>query len=134
MERLFSEEYVWVEVDGTRCTIGATAEAVRALGRVKQVKLPDCGSKFEPGGLAATIHGFVSFEVLAPVSGRVIEINTRLETFPEIAGSFPESDGWICRLEMSSLDAKRRTELERLLRRYQYLDLLRRNAQQDPKK
>lgn len=68
--------------------------------------------------------------VRSPVSGEVIEINRDLEMFPEIIEGHPESDGWIFRLKIISDNEKLNEEYKKLFKDYQYVEYMRRQAEQ----
>ena len=58
-------------------------------------------------------------EIYAPISGKVIQINDKLEDSPEMINDDPYGDGWICRMEISD-----KMDIEKLLSHDEYSSLI----------
>jgi glycine cleavage system H protein len=105
----YSNEHEWARADGPRVRVGITDYAQDALGDVVFVDLPDVGKEVEAGSLLGEVESTKSVsELYAPVTGRVVEVNTALSDAPERLNEDPYGEGWICDIEMSddgSLDA-----------------------------
>jgi len=107
------------------------------MGKTRYVELPDIGAKLDRDGTLCTVIAQIipRFHVLTPLTGKVIEINRRLTTFPEILNVDPEGDGWIARLEIPTYIPRRlREELEALMEEHAYhTHLLRKDKSPDKK-
>lgn len=96
-----THEWVESEDEGT-ATIGISDRAQQALGRVVFVELPEEGEEFEqddPLGSIESIDGEV-MNVYSPITGEVIEVNSALESSPDLINRSPEGDGWFVRMRM----------------------------------
>ncbi|KAG6517785.1 hypothetical protein ZIOFF_021183 [Zingiber officinale] len=98
----YSKSHEWVKHEGAVATIGITDHAQGHLGDVVFVELP------EPGAAATKAQRFGSVEsvkatsdVNSPVSGEVIEVNTKLTETPGLINSSPYEDGWMIKVKPS---------------------------------
>ena len=94
-----SHEWARIEDDGT-VTVGISDHAQEALGDVVFVELPEEGADLAAGDEAGVVESVkAASDIYAPVSGRVIAINSVLEDAPEAVNSDPYQDGWFFRLQ-----------------------------------
>ena len=105
----YSKEHEWVKVDGGTVIIGITAHAQDELGDVVYVEAPEVGSSVDASGTFGVVESVKAVsDLYAPVSGKVIEVNSRLEEEPELINTDPYNEAWIIKVEMtdsSELDA-----------------------------
>lgn len=105
----YSKEHEWVKVDGGIVIIGITAHAQDELGDVVYVEAPEVGSSVDASGTFGVVESVKAVsDLYAPVSGKVIEVNSRLEEEPELINTDPYNEAWIIKVEMtdsSELDA-----------------------------
>lgn len=98
----YSSDHEWVRVSGSTVRIGITDYAQDALGDVVFVQAPDIGSSVAVGATFSEVESTKSVsDIYAPVSGRVVAVNEKLATEPELVNSDPYGEGWICEIEMS---------------------------------
>lgn len=99
-----THEYVY-EKDGS-CLVGITDYAVEQLGDIVFVELPEVGTELEKKEVFATIESVkAASEVYMPVSGKIVEINERLLNEPELINSDCYEEGWLIKVEPSSLES-----------------------------
>ncbi len=107
---LYHPEHDWVRLDGDVATFGITWFAQDALGEVVFFDPPEVGStvtKDEPYAEVESVKA-VS-DVIAPLSGEIVDVNTSLGDAPEAINSDPYGEGWLVRVRMS--DASERDAL-----------------------
>ncbi len=98
----YTKEHEWVQIDGKRARLGITDHAQAELGDVVFVELPSVGTVVKKGGHLGTVESVKAVsDVFAPLSGKVVEINSALESSPETVNQSPHADGWIVVLELS---------------------------------
>jgi glycine cleavage system H protein len=101
-ELRYSAEHEWVRVDGGTATVGITDFAQDSLGDVVFVQLPEVGLMVEAAASCAEVESTKSVsDIYAPVAGRVVEVNQRLDDNPELLNQDPYGVGWIFKLELS---------------------------------
>ena len=99
----YHKEHTWVRVSGNKGTIGITDYAQDALGDIVYIDLPEVDSSVEANTEISEIESTKSTSsVIAPVSGRVLEINEELSETPEIINEDPYGKGWIAIIELES--------------------------------
>jgi glycine cleavage system H protein len=82
--------------------IGITDYAQGELGDIVFVELPKVGASFKKHDVFGTIEAVKAVsELYAPVSGEVLEINTRLDAEPAVINNTPYGDGWMIKLRMT---------------------------------
>ncbi|MDP3183053.1 MAG: glycine cleavage system protein GcvH [Desulfobaccales bacterium] len=100
----FSRDHVWVRMDDDiRATIGLTDYLQEKLGEIYALKLPEEGEeliKEEAFSVVEAKNG--RRELIAPISGEVIDINYEAVEVPEIINEDPLSEGWLLKVEMTS--------------------------------
>lgn len=98
----YSEDHEWVTVEGDTATIGITDHAQEQLGDVVFVELPEVGSTIEKGDEAGVIESVkAASELVAPVSGEVIETNGALEEEPGKVNEDAENSAWFIKVKLS---------------------------------
>lgn len=108
----FSSLHTWAYVndDGT-VTVGITAYAAYQLGELQYVGFPRLQSKVKKDAAFGEVESVkTASDLLAPCSGTVTEINSRLIDDPAMVNRDPYGEGWVIRLEPSDL-----AELESLM-------------------
>jgi glycine cleavage system H protein len=98
----YTREHEWVElVRSNTIRVGITDYAQDALGDVVFVQTPKVDQEVDDHGLLAEVESTKSVaEVYAPVAGKVVAINERLATQPELLNQDPYGEGWFCELEI----------------------------------
>jgi glycine cleavage system H protein len=98
----YTKEHEWVQIEGKRARVGITDHAQAELGDVVFVELPSMGTVVKKGGHLGTVESVKAVsDLFAPVSGKVVAVNSDLETSPETVNQSPHADGWIAVLEIS---------------------------------
>ena len=101
-------------------TVGITDYAQEQLGEIVFVELPDVGKQFKSNEELAVVESSkAASDVYAPLTGKVVEVNTSLDTSPELINEDCYGRGWICKLEIT--DEK---SLEELMDARQYEEYL----------
>ncbi len=119
-EYYYTKDHEWAQVDENVVTVGITAYAQDTLGEVVYVELPEEGQKVtqgEPFGVVESVKA-VS-DLIAPVSGTVIEVNASMTESPGSLNDDPMNDGWLIRIEMDT-----EKELANLMRAPDYKKLI----------
>ncbi len=101
----FSEEHVWIAKKGkNRVRIGTTEYLLSKLDSIDEIRIEEGleeGSEIEVGDLICEIiSGKDSTEIISPISGKIVRINSELLQDPQIITESPYSDGWIFEIEV----------------------------------
>ena len=95
----FHPEHAWISVNGHHGTIGISDYAQQQLGEIIYVDLPEIDTEIQAGEtLCALESSKVASDVIAPVSGTVIETNGALDEEPQQINSSPYEAGWLVKV------------------------------------
>jgi len=98
----FTPDHLWLRVEGTRAQLGISEHAQDELGEMIAVELPDVGDELEKGQSFGEVESVKTVnELIAPVSGQVVAINTELDDHPTILNEDPYHEGWLIEVELS---------------------------------
>jgi len=102
----FNENDCWGYVIGNRARIGVTDYVQQNLSDILYFTPPEIGAQIDQFGDVGSIESSKSvFEIISPVSGKVIAINERLEQSPELLNENPYELGWIAEIELSDFES-----------------------------
>ena len=120
MSKKFTKDHEWIDIEGDVARIGITNYAQDQLGDVVFVELPEAGRQFQQGNDAAVVESVkAASEVYAPVSGEIVEPNTKLEDDPALVNQDPTESGWFFTMKVSNHD-----ELNDLMDEAAYADYI----------
>lgn len=98
----YTKEHEWVKIQGDTATIGVTDYAQQMLGEITFVELPAVNKEVESNGELAVVESSkAASDVYAPMSGRITQVNSQLESKPELINQDCYRSGWICRLSIT---------------------------------
>ena len=100
----FATTHEWAKVDGDIVTVGITDYAVEQLGDVVFVELPAVGDTAAAGEAFGEIESVkAASELIAPVSGEIVEVNNKLEDDFDVLKNDAFGDGWMIRIKADDL-------------------------------
>jgi len=97
----YHAEHDWARIEGDEATLGITWHAVDALGELVHYEPPEEGAAIErdtPYGEVESVKA-VS-DVIAPLSGEVVEVNPKVVEAPETVNDDPYGEGWLIRIRL----------------------------------
>jgi glycine cleavage system H protein len=104
---LYHPEHDWVRLDGDVATFGITWFAQDALGEVVFFDPPEVGSTTTAGESYAEVESVKAVsDVIAPLSGEIVEVNTDLGDSPETINDDPYEQGWLVKVKLSDPSEK----------------------------
>ena len=116
----YSTDHEWVSVDGNVVTIGITDYAQGELGDIVFVDIDSDISEITKGEAFGTIEAVKTVsDLMGPISGKVIELNSELVDSPELINTDPYGKGWMLKVEINDT-----SELDSLLDSAAYKELL----------
>ncbi|SIO23528.1 glycine cleavage system H protein [Carnobacterium alterfunditum] len=116
-DRLYSKDHEWILPLGENLVrIGITEYAVKQLGDVVYVEVPEVDAEVSAGGEIGTVESIKSAsEIFSPVTGIIIAVNEELEDGPELVNASPFEEGWFAEIQLENP-----IELQGLLTEEQY--------------
>src|SRR4051795_9436481 len=99
---LYHPEHDWVRIEGDVATFGITWFAQDALGEVVFFDPPDVGSTVTKDASYAEVESVKAVsDVIAPLSGEIVEVNEALASGPEAVNDDPYGEGWLVKVRLS---------------------------------
>ena len=99
---LYHPEHDWARIDGETATFGITWFAQDALGEVVFFDPPEVGSSSTAGEPYAEVESVKAVsDVIAPLSGEIVEVNGALGDTPEKINEDPYGEGWMVKVRLS---------------------------------
>jgi len=97
----YTKTHEWLKVKDNKATVGITDHAQAELTDIVYVELPSVGKAVKKGEELCVVESVKSVsEIYAPVSGKVVGVNKKLEDSPETINKSPYGDGWLVELEI----------------------------------
>ena len=116
----YHAEHDWARIEGDTATFGITWYAQDALGEVVFFDPPEVGKTVSKDEAYAEVESVKAVsDVVAPLSGEIVEVNEGLTDSPENVNSDPYGQGWMVKVRLSDS-----SELDELLDVNQYKELL----------
>ena len=105
-EVYFNENDCWAYVIGNRARVGVTDFVQQNLSDILYFTPPDIGAEIDQFGEVGDIESSKSvFEIISPVSGKVVSINETLVQKPELLNENPYELGWVAELELTDFES-----------------------------
>lgn len=100
----FTEEHEWLRVEGDLVVVGITEHASEQLGDVVFVELPEEGTEVAKDDEVAVIESVkAASDILAPVDGEIVEVNSVLEDEPGKVNEDPMGDAWFFKMKLADM-------------------------------
>ena len=116
----YTKEHEWARIDGKIVTVGITKYAAEQLGDITQVDLPKEGETVRKNDVLGTVESVKAVsDIYAPISGKIVKVNTPLGDTPEYLSDDPYDEGWMVQLE-----ATNEAELAELMDAKAYADFV----------
>lgn len=116
----YTKDHEWVLVNGDTATVGITDFAQRELGDIVYVDISTVGDTLNQEEVFGTVEAVKTVsDLFMPVSGKVLEINPKLDANPDSVNSDPYGDGWMVKVQLSNT-----AELSNLLSADDYKKLI----------
>jgi glycine cleavage system H protein len=107
----YHRDHDWALINDDEATLGITWYAQDALGELVHYEPPTAGATISKDNAYGEVESVKAVsDLIAPLSGEVIEVNQKVVDAPETVNEDPYGDGWLVRIRMSDV-----TELDSLL-------------------
>jgi glycine cleavage system H protein len=98
----YHPEHDWARVDGDEAVLGITWYAQDSLGELVLYDAPAVGATLTRDQAYAEVESVKAVsDVIAPVSGEVVDVNQKAIDEPEVVNADPYGEGWLVRIRMS---------------------------------
>jgi glycine cleavage system H protein len=116
-DRKYAKTHEWIQVKDDVGTVGISKHAAEELGEVVFVDLPEKGIEVEASSTFGAVESVkAASDVYSPVSGQVLDINTKLQEDPSLINKDSLGEGWLIKLKIRNPQ-----ELDKLMDETEYL-------------
>ena len=120
----YTKDHEWIRVEDGIATVGITDHAQQQLGDIVFVEVPETGRQAKQGDAVAVVESVkAASDVLAPVSGEVIEANVEIATQPALVNEDAQGKAWFFKLKISNP-----AELDALMDEAAYLEFVKQSS------
>ncbi len=99
----YTKEHEWISVDGDVATVGITDFAQSELGDIVFVEIETQGQNLSKDATFGTVEAVKTVsDLFMPVSGEITEVNSALESSPELVNQDPYNGGWMVKIKLSN--------------------------------
>lgn len=99
----YTSDHEWIMVEGNTATVGITDFAQRELGDIVFVDVNTVGKSLKANEIFGTVEAVKTVsDLYLPVSGKITEVNSELESNPEYVNQDPYGKGWMIKMELDN--------------------------------
>lgn len=115
----YTKDHEWIRAEGNLAYVGITSYAQGELGDIVFIEIETLGENLSKEEVFGTIEAVKTVsDLFMPVSGKVLEVNPKLEDQADLVNKDPYGEGWLIKIEMDDpaqlnelLDSKEYQEL-----------------------
>jgi glycine cleavage system H protein len=116
----YTKEHEWLRVEGDLVVVGITEHAAEALGDVVFIELPEPETMVAEGDEVVVIESVkAASDILAPVDGEIVAVNTKLVDAPALVNEDPTGAAWFFKMKLDDLSV-----LDQFMDEDEYNDLI----------
>ncbi len=116
----YTKDHEWIRTEGGFAYVGITEYAQKELGDIVFIEIETEGEELARENVFGTIEAVKTVsDIFMPVSGKVLEVNEKLTSSPDLVNKDPYGEGWMIKISLS--DPK---ELDLLMSAQQYKNLI----------
>lgn len=99
----YTKDHEWVKVEGNNAYVGITDFAQKELGDIVYVDISTVGEDVEKESVFGTVEAVKTVsDLFMPVSGKVLEVNGKIDSNPELVNKDPYGEGWMIKIELAN--------------------------------
>ena len=99
----YAVSHEWISVEGEVGTVGITDHAQQELSDVVYVDLPKVGAQLVAGTTVAVVESVkAASDLYMPIEAEVVEVNSTLESMPELVNQVPYVGGWMLKIRLAN--------------------------------
>jgi glycine cleavage system H protein len=103
----YTKEFEWIKIEGDKVRVGITDYAQRQLREIVYAELPSSGSEIKQNDPYGTVESVKAVsDLVAPISGTIEEVNTEVQSKPELLNEDPYLKGWLLIVKPANLQAE----------------------------
>jgi glycine cleavage system H protein len=103
-ELKYTKDHEWIRFEGSNAYVGITDFAQRELGDIVYIDINTLGKEITKDTVFGTVEAVKTVsDLFMPVTGKIAELNRKLDANPELVNKDPYGDGWMVKIEASDM-------------------------------
>jgi glycine cleavage system H protein len=103
-ELKYTSDHEWIRVEGNEAYIGITEFAQGELGDIVYIDINTVGQDVTKESVFGTVEAVKTVsDLFMPVDGTILEVNSKLDSQPELVNTDPYGDGWMVKISLKNL-------------------------------
>jgi len=103
----YTKDFEWAKTEGDKVRVGITDFAQKQLREIVYAELPSAGTTMTQNTPYGTLESVKAVsDLVAPISGEVVEVNTEVQSKPELLNEDPYGKAWLLLVKPSNLQAE----------------------------
>jgi glycine cleavage system H protein len=103
----YTKEFEWAKVEGDKVRIGITDYAQKQLREIVYAELPSAGSTLTQNSPYGTVESVKAVsDLIAPISGEILEVNSEVQSKPELLNEDPYDKAWLLVVKPANLQVE----------------------------
>lgn len=99
----YSKDHEWIRVEGDTALVGISDFAQSELGDIVFVDINTVGETLAKDSVFGTVEAVKTVsDLFMPASGEVLEVNSKLDSSPELVNQDPYGEGWLIKIRLSN--------------------------------
>ena len=99
---VYTKDHEWVRIEGDTAYVGITDFAQHELGDIVYVDINSVGKTVSQHDVFGTVEAVKTVsDLFMPLSGEVLEVNSKLDSAPELVNSDAYGDGWMVKIKLT---------------------------------
>jgi glycine cleavage system H protein len=100
----YTKDHEWVRVEGDVAIVGITDFAQHELGDIVYVEIETVGQDLKSGDVFGTVEAVKTVsDLFLPLDGVISEINSKLNSNPEVVNTDPYGEGWMVKMKLNNM-------------------------------
>ena len=103
----YTKEFEWLKIEGDKVRVGVTDYAQKQLREIVYAELPAAGGTIKQNDPYGTVESVKAVsDLVAPISGAIEQVNTEVQSKPELLNEDPYNKGWLLIVKPANLQAE----------------------------
>jgi glycine cleavage system H protein len=103
----YTKEFEWAKVEGDKVRVGITDYAQKQLREIVYAELPSAGTSITQNTPYGTVESVKAVsDLIAPITGEILEVNTEVQSKPELLNEDPYGKAWLLVVKPANLQAE----------------------------
>jgi glycine cleavage system H protein len=109
----YTKEFEWIKIEGDKVRVGITDYAQKQLREIVYAELPSTGTSITQNTPYGTVESVKAVsDLVAPISGEILEVNTEVQSKPELLNEDPYGKAWLLVVKPANLQAELATLMD----------------------